>query len=299
MSNFAKMFEEEDLLDIFLSTALEENVEPSEKQPKLKEVDIFKDETIDNVQKLLKNDKKSLLHSGDTDSSDDEDNRNLEERKYNDCGKEIKRLISDTPSHSRPINGYNGPRERITWKQKSPLTSETLTPPMTLKKFAEINKGKFDVFIDPVFQLRIVNPLISSAVLQERMIGRDAVQFFQLDRYLQTRKSDKDWVLAGIVASKSAVKVSQKGQKFLIWTLTDLKDDIKTVAVFLFGSAYNQLWKTQVGMVVGLLNPKVLDKKDGSKEVVSNNLIWCNFMHINILIQINIFLFNDVKLVIK
>lgn len=265
------MFEEVDLLDIFLSTAIEENVEPAQNQPKLKEVDIFKDETIPEVQKVLTNDKKSLLHSGDTDSSDDEDNRNYEDRKYNDCGKEIKRLVSDAPSHSRPINGYHGPRERVSWKQKNPVISVTSKPVVTQNKLTVTKKEKFDVFIDPIFQLRIVNPLISSATLQDRMTGRDPVQFCQLNRYLQTRKSDKDWVLAGVVASKSAVKVSQKGKKFLIWTLTDLKDDIKTVAVFLFGSAYNQLWKTQVGVVVGLLNPHVLDKKDGSKDVVSIN----------------------------
>lgn len=286
------MFEEDDLLDIFLSTATEENLEPPQNQPTLKEVDIFKDETIENVQEVLKKEKKNFLHSGDTDSSDDEDNRNLEDKKYNDCGKEIKRLINDTPSHSRPLNGFNGPRERISWKQKSPVTSEAPKPVITQNKFDETKKEKFDVFIDPIFHLRIVNPLISSASLQERMIGRDAVQFCQLNRYLQTRKSDKDWVLAGVVASKSAVKVSQKGKKFLIWTLTDLKDDIKTVAVFLFGSAYNQLWKTQVGVVVGLLNPNVLDKKDGSKEVVSIcfslNLIYvCKY----IIVKINIFPF--------
>lgn len=257
------MSDEEDLLDIFLSTAVEENDEPtSKKETALKEIDIFKGETIEDVQKHLKTDKKSALHGGDTDSSDDEDNRNISERLYNDSGRDIKRLLSDNQPHTKPINGFNGPRERISWRSKSPDKRKPITRSQKLPE-------KFDVFIDPVFGLRIVNPLISSAVLQERMMGRDAVQFSQLNNYLQRRTSDKDWVLAGVLVSKSAVKTSQKGKKFLIWTLSDLKDDIKTVSVFLFGSAYNQLWKTQVGVVVGLLNPNVLDKKEGSRDIVS------------------------------
>lgn len=273
------MCDEDDLLDIFLSTAIEDNEKPVQNKPRiLTEADIFKGETIEDVKNELTNDnKKSLIHRGDTDSSDDEDNRNHEDKKYSDCGNTIKRLLNDATSHTRAINGFNGPRERISWKKPSPTTSKSILKP---EKPQEIKKkSTFDVFIDPIFGLRITNPLISSTVLQERMLGRDPVQFSQLDRYLQLRKNEKDWVLAGVIANKSAVKTSQKGNQFLIWTLTDLKDDIKTISVFLFGSAYNQLWKTQVGLVVGILNPNPLDRKEGSKDVVSTtkpNLIRCD-----------------------
>lgn len=281
------MSEEDDLLDILLTTAAEEIEENTQKGSKLKEVDIFKNEaSIDDLIKELNNDEKSLVHSGDTDSSDDEDNKNVENRKYNDCGKQIKRILNDTTPHTKPVNGFYGPRERISWKASPSTSSNIAKPSPTPQKKSSLNlpKEKCDVFIDPLFHIRIVNPLVSSAVLQERMAGRDAVQFCQLTRYLQTKTSDRDWVLAGVVANKSAVKTSQKGQKFMIWTLTDLKDDIKTVSVFLFGTAYSQLWKTQVGVVVGILNPSVLDKKDGSKDIVSTSL---NI----ILIEIIVFIF--------
>lgn len=266
------MFEEDDLLDIFLTTATEENVGSVQNKPVFKETDIFKNEAIEDVRiELKKDDRRSLIHSGDTDSSDDEDNKNPEDRRYNAYGNEIKRLLSDVQPHTRPINGFSGPRERVSWKTPSPITSESSKLPLTSPKRSETkkDKDKFDVFTDPVFGLRIMNPLISSSVLQERMIGRDPVQFGQLNRYLQTHNSEKDWVLAGVVANKSAVRTSQNGKKFSIWTLTDLKDDIKTVSVFLFGNAHSQLWKTQIGTVIGILNPNVLDKKDSSKDIVS------------------------------
>lgn len=268
----AKMSDEEDLLDIFLSTATaEENEETTQKKSSLKEVDLFKEDII----KELNTNKESLIHGGDTDSSDDEDNKNLEDRKYNACGKEIKKSLNDSSLHTRPVNGFYGPRERVSWKSTPSTTSKIYkTRSVTQKKLpTEFVKEKCDVFIDPLFHIRMVNPLVSSTVLQERMSGRDAVQFCNLSRYLQTKKSDRDWVLAGVLANKSAVRTSQKGQKFLIWTLTDLKDDIKTISVFLFGSAYSQLWKTQVGVVLGILNPSVLDKKNGSKDIVSRIFI--------------------------
>lgn len=264
---------EEDLLDIFLSTAAEEVDKPARNNQKLKEIDIFGDTTEDLDSEIQhEKNKKSVLHTEDTDSSDDEDNRNPENRKYSDDGKKIKILLNDVQSHTKPKNGFYGPRERVSWKKtKSPTTLES---PKLVTPFSKtMQEKKFDVFIDPVFGLRIVNPLISSVVLKERMIGRDPVQFNQLSRYIQMGKSNNDWVLAGVIANKSAVRTSQKGNQFLIWTLTDLKDDIKTVSLFLFGSAYQQLWKTQVGLVIGILNPNVLDKKDGSKDIVSSSLI--------------------------
>jgi minichromosome maintenance protein 10 len=40
------------------------------------------------------------------------------------------------------------------------------------------------------------------------------------------------------------------------------------VSVFLFRSAHKELWKTNVGTVIGILNPKVLERKDDKVEAV-------------------------------
>ncbi|CAG9761311.1 unnamed protein product [Ceutorhynchus assimilis] len=246
---------------------------PTSSKRILKDADIFQDIDIDSD--LPTKPLSTVIHNGDTDSSDDEGNRNFELKQYNECGQEIKRLLTDSisPSH------YGAPKQRIargtpSWLNKAPKEKPQLTKPSINQnkksQFGEIppTKKEFqDVLIDPHFSLRIVNPKISSAVLQERMQGRLAVKFSDLSRQIFAGNlKDKDWVISGVVIHKSPPKTSQKGSEYSIWTLCDLKDDMKTVGLFMFSSAHKELWKTMVGSVVGVLNPGILERRDGSKD---------------------------------
>lgn len=238
---------EGDLLDELINAA--ENLV---NKSAVKEIDLFnqeEDEVINNT------DDKSVVHTGLSDSSDDEDNKYFEEAKYNDCGKTIKHLIQSTASE--------GSYKSETWKP--PVNSNIKTQPVS--KTTTPN----EVLYDPIFGIRIINPLVSSKVLQERMVGRESVQMSKLKWYLQKLTPDKDWAMAGVIVNKSASKTSQKGNQFCIWSISDLGPGLKIAAVFLFGKAYQHLWKTTIGTVVGILNPNVLDKKDGSKDEVSSS----------------------------
>ncbi|CAG9824472.1 unnamed protein product [Phaedon cochleariae] len=266
--------EEEDLLDILLSAASQELNNSKVVRP-LTEVDLFGDDQDEPpiIEAPVPRAKNGIIHSGDTDSSDEEGNRNFEEKKYNDCGRDIKHLLSSSADNSLDSEGKI--KKRISYWKKPTLMSTKPTiqsnawdknsPNIKSSKLPEV---KIDVYTDPVFGIRIINPLISSTLLQERMMGREAVSFERVDRFLQMKGKEKDWAIAGVIVNKSAVKTSKKGSQFSIWTLSDLKDSIKTVSLFLFSSAHNQLWKTSVGVVIGVLNPNVLDKRDGSKEEV-------------------------------
>ena len=53
-----------------------------------------------------------------------------------------------------------------------------------------------------------------------------------------------------------------KGKQFSIWTLSDLEDCDRTVKFFLFGEVHKQLWKTQYGTVVGILNANIMPTAD-------------------------------------
>lgn len=268
------MSEEDDLLTELLSIATKELDSLNKKSNPIREADIFKQETNLIAKQVNGNNFNSVVHKGDTDSSEDEENR-ANEKKYNKFGSEINHLLQSTP---RSI--YK--QQESSWKTKASLTP-TKTPVFTFSEVSNQSSKTQDVFTDPIFGLRIVNPLISSATLKERMVGREAVPFAKLNRFLLMCDKDKDWVIAGIIANKSAVKTSQKGSQYCIWTLTDLKNDIKTVSLFLFSKAYKELWKTIVGTVVGVLNPNVLDKRDGSKDEVSNIYILINCHIINYL----------------
>ena len=50
-----------------------------------------------------------------------------------------------------------------------------------------------------------------------------------------------------------------QGKTYSIWKLSDLQEADTTVSFFLFGQVYKQLWKMDVGCVIGLLNPSIMD----------------------------------------
>lgn len=217
---------------------------------------------------------KSVVHEPDRDSSDEEEVRNFLERKYNEYGRDINSALKkqEEEQHDRIVSnevtnalktgktrvGVAGPSS--SFKQKVTAVGETKPQPIT--KFFE----KTTIYTDPVFGMRIKQPLISSAVLLERMTNRTPVSLARVRSHTeQGGDLSKDWVIAGAVISKS-VKESKKGAKFSIWRISDLRPGMKIVTLFLFKSAHNELWKTAEGMVVGILNPGVMERKDENKE---------------------------------
>lgn len=264
-----------DALDVLLEVASkhlpeeETQVDKADlhKKKVLQDADIFKCESnlpLSTVQHKCD----TVIHSGDTDSSDDEGNRNYEDQKYNTCGKEIKRLLQTSETNSISSSHYGIPKVRVSSWQVP--TSSTVKPKAISKESSTKEVGNFqDVYLDPIFKMKIVNPKISSTVLSEKMQGRLAVYFSELARLIMSGNlKNKDWVICGVVANKSPPKTSQKGTQYSIWTITDLKDDIKTVALFMFNTAHSDLWKTLIGTVIGVLNPNIMERKDGSKDVV-------------------------------
>lgn len=232
---------------------LEDVIENETKVLTSKKKNVSKSESPINHSSVNKD---SVVHSGDTDSSDDEDKKNIFERKYDDYGSNIKKIIASKENNKSFSESYKG---------KSAESSFTKNIPSNSKKVSVPSKNN-DVYSDPVFNIRISNPLISGSALSERMQGREAITMHQVKKHVSHGDLNKDWVIAGIIVRKSSTKESQKGSQYCIWTLSDLKGDLKTVGLFLFRNAYKQLWKTAEGTVVGILNPNVLDKRDDSND---------------------------------
>ncbi|CAH0720487.1 unnamed protein product, partial [Brenthis ino] len=241
----------------------------------IREVNIFESNNVieEDLSKNIAT--KSAVHNGDTDSSDDEEKRNYTERKYNDYGSQIKKKLDqqeedqidrriEFQSRLRQANaevkhGYKG-----SFSKKPEPDSDLIKNKFCVPEIK--TKASSDVFSDPIFGIRITKPLISSSALLERMQGREAVNMIRLKRYVENEDLSKDWVVAGVIVRKSSAKKSQKGNNFIVWTLSDLKDDLKTMSMFLFRKAYNDLWKTTEGTVVAVLNPNVLDRSQNSAD---------------------------------
>lgn len=227
------------------------------------------------------------------DSSDDEEVKNFLERKYNEYGSDINKqlkqqresaheskvarevdqslrtttkLVTSTPQPEalRLKNPHNpAKRKSLTsnsFQRPPPAAATTSSQPVLQTTISTI-------YTDPVFGLRMINPLISSTLLQERMNGRKAVPFSGLAFHIERGDLAKDWVIAGALVSKQPVRNTKKGDPYSTWCLSDLRGEVKTATVFLFKEAHKALWKTAEGMCLAVLNPTIFEKRAGSKDV--------------------------------
>ncbi|XP_052867930.1 protein MCM10 homolog [Anopheles cruzii] len=221
----------------------------------------------------------SVVKSTDVDSSDDEDTRNFLERKYNQYGRQINDLLKSKEEEksdqklSKWVDQKLRQIQRSTAQAPAPETSPPAAgkPRDSLVRAAPVEQSpkqtvptvfEGTVHTDPVFGIRIVHPLVSSQTLQERMEGKKAVPFARLRNFIETGDLQQDWVIGGVLLSKSPTKTTSKGKQFAIWKLSDLHGEIKTITLFMFAQAYKDLWKTLDGTVVAVLNPNVLNNNN-------------------------------------
>ncbi|GAB0089420.1 Protein MCM10 homolog [Sergentomyia squamirostris] len=215
----------------------------------------------------------------ESDSSDDEEVKNFLERKYNEYGRDIA-LSLKKKNEERKLQivelevqkNIRGCDQLKVIPQLPPINSAKYT----VEQFAErqqlkiqeiLNKKKeVPVYRDPVFGMRLVKPLVSGQLLQEKMKDKITVTMINMLRYSLSTDKTRDWVFAGVIVTKSPVKTTQKGKQFSIWTLTDLKRDMKTCTLFLFEAAHRDLWKTPVGMAMAVLNASVMERRDSKTE---------------------------------
>lgn len=206
--------------------------------------------------------------SGLTDSSDDEENKYFEEAKYSKCGKDLREIMKQKSAADKKRFVELSSRDVGLAIQKSRESLTNISENKIGEKDNESEKVKDfpkSPFVDPVLNMRIINPLYSSAALQRKMINRVSIGSNSIKNFLQTPNSKTlDWVTGGVIVSKIS-KTSEKGNMYCVWNITDLTGEIKTVCIFLFGSAYREFWKTSVGTVVGILNPDVMENRDKSE----------------------------------
>ncbi|KOX77320.1 Protein MCM10 like protein [Melipona quadrifasciata] len=251
------------LNDLLANGDTEENQESPQKETQkeiLKELDFnFLDSTLktNDENKSINRQEKSEVYDDELDSSDDEDRRYFEEQKYSNYGRDIKSLLKEDvkKDEERPL-----PRESSKTFNFSAVKSNKNVNTVT-NNAAVMSK---DVYSDPFFGLRIISPVISSMELKARMIDKVPVTVSKIKFHLNSEKSEKDWVIAGVLINKSAPKTSQKGSTYAIWKISDLSDAMNTVCLFTFSNAYKSLWKTAVGTVIAILNPNVLESKNNT-----------------------------------
>lgn len=262
--------------------------------PRLREDDSFAEafsyEIDSNIIKKITN--APVPVTEDMDSSDDEEVKNFLERKYNEYGKDINKKLKQqneakheamvtqevAKAINKPISSDVTPFPRKSIQQNSftakkndirsvPKSNNDIASPSGANSIKNYMNSIGTVFTDPIFGLRIINPLVSSTGLVERMSGRTPIPFSAIAFHTQRGDLEKDWVIAGVLVSKSPIKTTKTGSAFSIWKLSDLKGDMKMISLFMFKTAHKNLWKTTCGMCLAVLNPSVLEKRAESGDL--------------------------------
>ncbi|XP_077025517.1 protein MCM10 homolog isoform X2 [Tamandua tetradactyla] len=124
------------------------------------------------------------------------------------------------------------------------------------------------VSVEAFSGLRLRRPRVSSTEMNKKMIGRKLIRLSQIKEKIASENLEEiDWVTFGVIMKKVTPQSSNSGKTFSIWRLNDLRDLTRYVSLFLFGEVHKDLWKTEQGTVIGLLNANPMKPKDGSEEV--------------------------------
>ncbi|XP_051007303.1 protein MCM10 homolog [Acomys russatus] len=124
------------------------------------------------------------------------------------------------------------------------------------------------VSVEAFSGLRLRRPRVSSTEMNRKMTGRKLIRLSQIKEKMATENLEEtDWVTFGVILRKATPQSTNSGKTFSIWKLNDLRDLTRCVSLFLFGGVHKDLWKTEQGTVIGLLNANPMKPKDGSEEV--------------------------------
>ncbi|XP_074863402.1 protein MCM10 homolog [Carettochelys insculpta] len=124
------------------------------------------------------------------------------------------------------------------------------------------------ISVETFFGFRLRKPRVSSVEMERKMAGRKLIRLSQLHSKLAGGNLEEtDWVTFGVIIKKITPQSSNNGKTFSIWQLNDLRDLNRCVSLFLFGDVHKEHWKTDQGMVIGLLNANLMKPKEGSDEI--------------------------------
>ncbi|XP_059489701.1 protein MCM10 homolog [Neocloeon triangulifer] len=227
----------------------------------------------------------SQVHGGDTDSSDDEDNRNFQEQNLTTFGRDVKKLMhareetAESNKKSFSLSGLKGVGTKteqndpkVSWSRNqavAPTNQQNLRQAKTVSGLSGLpmKAADRDCFLEPISGIRVVNPLVTQEFILERSDGRQTVSCSMVKRKYESNSIQNDWLTTGVIVS-SMKKVSQKSKEYLVWTISDLKQDMATVTVFLFSSANTTFTTAKKGTVVGILSPNILPPNSAKFDLI-------------------------------
>ncbi len=197
-----------------------------------------------------------LVRNDLADSSDEESERDPMQEKYTNFGKEIKRI--SRASKEQQQGGGDAPKPMgFNQVQGSSLNLSNAGANKALPKNMIVEKNS---------RLRIANPLMTQISLDLSLMGRKMIPIHKLRTAIVMKETDGDWTTIGAIYYKATQK-SKNGNTYTVWKMSDLVGDIQTVTVLLFGKANTKHYSMPTNRVVGILNPKILEDRQGKGEI--------------------------------
>lgn len=133
------------------SSVTEEPLPPISGAIKSNTAKIVKESSIFERENNLNTVEKSEIHGGDTDSSDDEDNRfSADHQNYTDSGRSIKSLLKKQTSLDTCFDSRSS-----SWKSKK-VSSPASQPGKSESRAVVPVKTPLDIYSDPFFGIRIM-----------------------------------------------------------------------------------------------------------------------------------------------
>ncbi|KAA0147420.1 hypothetical protein FNF29_07365 [Cafeteria roenbergensis] len=135
------------------------------------------------------------------------------------------------------------------------------------------NGASSSSFRCPVSGLEVDHASVTEQQLRMMGSGRESLSVadttrISADAMLDKTSHGKEVLVVGCLTSKSPVKTSSKGTKFLVWTLSDLRGS--EVTTTLFDEAYSELMHEQPGQLIALVAPRVVKSDDSSRRAAGN-----------------------------
>lgn len=176
-----------------------------------------------------------------------------------------RRLAHDNDSKSNKDREIPRKKLKVEEEKSKPVKTNNVT--VTCNR--SVNSGNAHCFAG----VEVSNPVISSAIFDQRTKDRRLIKISKIETTLKGNDIEGDWVTVGVVVRKVTQKKSSSGKNFSVWHLSDLclGTENNVLALFLFGSSYDEHWKIQVGRVIAILNPEINKQDDQQISIKIDN----------------------------
>uniref|UniRef100_A0A5S6QH58 Protein MCM10 homolog n=1 Tax=Trichuris muris TaxID=70415 RepID=A0A5S6QH58_TRIMR len=147
---------------------------------------------------------------------------------------------------------------RIAHQQSTPLNldgekaiKDAITRATASQKAQSRDLGS-DLIYDSFFGIKIQQPKVSRYNFDWLVVDRPKKT---IGAVLKMRDiSSSDWYTMGVIVSKTGLKISARGNQYVIWRLCDLRSRHEIISAFLYGNCLNKHLALPLGTVVAILN---------------------------------------------